>query len=313
MDLDYSFDALTRAGLAKEYFSLEKPQLADAGLELELNQFSITNAWWLAELCRLVYRQEADELGEDFDGMTRQAVLNQVGIKEVAVLKSDQSSTFAVLVSATDRNNTPCSVLIFRGSNEFEDWKNNILAYQVKAFKGSKVHAGFMRALRPIWKDLLNLLKQQQGSLFVTGHSLGAALATLATARLVKNGHAVEACYVFGSPRVGNKKFTQILSDASMYRVENGSDIVTSIPLDVPGIRYTAAGECHYLDHEGQLHHNATRKLVTTDRIKHGWSLPNPRTFSEWLQRLKSMPEKLPPMLADHAPINYVARLERCL
>ena len=313
MDLDYSFNALTRAGLAKDYFLSEKALLPDAGLELGLNQFSVRNAWSLAELCRLVYRQEAEELGEDFDGLTRQTVLDKVGMQEVSVLKSDQSSTFAVLVSTTDRNGSPCSILVFRGSNEFEDWKNNVLAYQVKAFKGSKVHAGFMRALRAIWNDLLLLLKQQQGPLFITGHSLGAALATLATARMVKNGQPVEACYVFGSPRVGNKKFTQELNGVPVYRIENGSDIVTSIPLDVPGIRYTAAGECHYFDHVGQLHHKVSQKLITTDRIKHGWKLPDLSTFADWTQRIKSLPDHLPPMLADHAPVNYVVRLERCL
>ena len=307
MKLDTSFRALMCAGLAQEYFTLdEKPFL-----EVGLSEFSLNNAACLVELCRLVYRQEADELGEDFDGITRQSVLDQVGMKEVAVAKNDQVSTFASLVSATAKDGSPCSILVFRGSNEFEDWKNNFMAYQTKAFDGGMVHAGFMRALRAIWKDLLTILKQQQGPLFVTGHSLGAALATLATARLVKNGHPVEACYVFGSPRVGNEKFTSSLSETQFYRIENASDVVTSVPVDIPRIRYSAAGECHYIDHVGQLHYRMKQNLITQDRKQHGWKLPDLRSFADWMRRLKSMPDNLPPMLSDHAPVNYVVRLER--
>ncbi len=306
MKLDRSFNALMRSGLAQEYFKLDQKPM----LEVGRSEFSLNNAACLVELCRLVYRQEADELGEDFDGITRQSVLDQVGMKEVAVSKNDQVSTFASLISATANDGSPCSVLVFRGSNDFEDWKNNFMAYQTKAFDGGMVHAGFMRALRTIWKDLLVMLKHQQGPLFITGHSLGAALATLATARLVKNGHPVEACYVFGSPRVGNEKFTRSLSDTPFYRVENASDVVTSVPLDVPLIRYSAAGECHYIDHGGQLHYKMDENLIIRDRKQHGWKLPDLRSFAEWMQRLKSMPEQLPPMLSDHAPVNYVVRLQ---
>jgi hypothetical protein len=309
MKLDRSFQALMHSGLAQEYFTLaQKPTL-----EVGLSEFSLNNAACLVELCRLVYRQEADELGEDFDGITRQSVLDQVGMKEVAVSKNDQVSSFASLMSATAKDGSPCSILVFRGSNDFEDWKNNFMAYQTKAFDGSMVHAGFMRALWAIWKDLLEMLKHQQGPLFITGHRLGAALATLATARLVKNGHPVEACYVFGSPRVGNEKFTRSLSGTPFYRVENASDVVTSVPLDVPLIRYSAVGECHYINHDGRLHYKMEQNMITQDRKQHGWKLPDLRSFAEWMQRLKSMPEQLPPMLADHAPVNYVVRLEECL
>lgn len=309
MHLDTSFHALTKAGLATDYFLLNQAPLLEAGCQ----PFSLQNAWCLAELSRLVYRQEADELGDKFDGLTRQSVLQQVGMHELGVLKNDQVSSFAILVKAQTTDKQPCTILAFRGSNEFEDWRNNFMLYQTKAFDGGMVHAGFMRALRAIWKDLLILLKQQQGPLFITGHSLGAALATLATAQLVRKGHAVEACYVFGSPRAGDQRFKQILADTPFYRVENASDVVTSVPLDIAKLKYSAAGECFYFDHSGGLHHRITQDLITLDRKQNGWKFPDFKSFTDWAYRLKSMPETLPPMLSDHSPVNYVARLQHAI
>ncbi len=47
-----------------------------------------------------------------------------------------------------------------------------------------------------------------QRPFFVTGHSLGGALATIASYRLMKMGLNVRGLYTFGSPRVGNRAFT---------------------------------------------------------------------------------------------------------
>ncbi len=309
MQLNTSFQALTKAGLAKDYFSLKQQPLLEVGSQ----QFSLQNAWCLAELSRLVYRQESDELGDDFDGLTRQTVLQQAGMREIAALKNDQVSSFAMLVAAQTIDQKPCTVLAFRGSNEFEDWRNNFMLYQTKAFDGGMVHAGFMRALRAIWKDLRILLREQQGPLYITGHSLGAALATLATAQLLRKGHAVEACYVFGSPRTGDQRFTRSFNNMPFFRVENASDFVTSVPLDIAQVKYSAAGECYYFDHDGELHYKTTQQLITQDRKLNGWRVPDLKSFTDWAYRLKSMSDKLPLMLSGHAPANYVARLQNSL
>jgi len=74
-------------------------------------------------------------------------------------------------------------------------------------------HAGFLKRIRSVWKEgledfilsAINLGYNMDGferQLILTGHSLGAADATLAAALLVKEGHFVDLV-TFGSPRVG--------------------------------------------------------------------------------------------------------------
>ena len=81
--------------------------------------------------------------------------------------------------------------------------------------------------------------------LYVTGHSLGGALATLFTAvRLYVHNDADEslgAVFTFGQPRVGNSKFARYMEqilcprhcqghEKKYFRVVFGSDIVPRVP-----------------------------------------------------------------------------------
>ncbi len=73
--------------------------------------------------------------------------------------------------------------------------------------------------------------------LWITGHSLGAALATLLAASLDGPGPRIQGVYLFGSPRVGDDPFVQAYNRRYAritYRISNTSDVVTSVPLPVP-------------------------------------------------------------------------------
>lgn len=70
--------------------------------------------------------------------------------------------------------------------------------------------------------------KLQGKPLFITGHSLGGALATVAARDLVHKG-GIAACYTFGSPRVGNDEWTGDIK-TPIYRLVNAADCVTMLP-----------------------------------------------------------------------------------
>ena len=104
----------------------------------------------------------------------------------------------------------------------------------------SKVHRGFERALNSIWEKLYAALGgcavfnvQNCKPIFVTGHSLGGALAILAALSLDRNGFQVAQVYTFGQPRVGNgdfkKRYDAALGDKT-FRVVYEEDIVARIP-----------------------------------------------------------------------------------
>ncbi|CAO2165760.1 unnamed protein product [Urochloa humidicola] len=92
-------------------------------------------------------------------------------------------------------------------------------------------------------KRLLDAYKGENCSITLTGHSLGAALSTLAAIDIVSNGHNVRgssnsndtvpvAAIVFGSPRVGDdqlKKAFDSTPGARLLRVRNAPDLVPTI------------------------------------------------------------------------------------
>jgi len=75
-------------------------------------------------------------------------------------------------------------------------------------------------------------------SVVVTGHSLGAGLAILATADLVNSGVAAAGMYNFAGPRVGDLAFAAKFNQqvGVSWRVVNTEDIVTTVPLATPDL-----------------------------------------------------------------------------
>ncbi|CAD8167303.1 unnamed protein product [Paramecium octaurelia] len=102
-----------------------------------------------------------------------------------------------------------------------------------------KVHSGFMESYLDIKEDLLKQVNElsilnPKAQLTITGHSLGAALATLAAIDLTNIGLYIHTFYIFGSPRVGNKAFAEYFSKKittkDKARVTHFSDLVPHLP-----------------------------------------------------------------------------------
>tara|TARA_B100000212_G_scaffold31527_1_gene20609 strand:- start:441 stop:863 length:423 start_codon:yes stop_codon:yes gene_type:complete len=81
--------------------------------------------------------------------------------------------------------------------------------------------------------------------IYITGHSLGAALATLVAGRL-NNPDVV--LYTFGSPRVGNGKWNKC-QKFKHYRFRNNNDLVTRIPPAWLGFKHN--GKFMYFNSNG--------------------------------------------------------------
>jgi hypothetical protein len=123
-------------------------------------------------------------------------------------------------------------------------------ARMVSAVTG-RVHRGFVGAFQSIARGIqIEVGKLKDVPLYITGHSLGAALATLATQHLEQHPvfrDQIAACYTFGSPRVGDKEFDKELKSV-VYRVVNTTDIVTVVPLLAMG--YIHVGDIRFLERE---------------------------------------------------------------
>lgn len=74
---------------------------------------------------------------------------------------------------------------------------------------GARFHEGFVTAIESVWPDVLKLVEAEQQRLerpiWVTGHSLGGALALLAGWLLTRKMLSVTQIVTFGAPMIGNQ------------------------------------------------------------------------------------------------------------
>ncbi len=124
------------------------------------------------------------------------------------------------------------AVLAFRGTSDRNDWITNLRARltPLKAAPAAvRVHAGFLSAFECCRSEIVaavDALPPNLG-LYITGHSLGGALAQIASAVLERD--TLAACYTFGSPRVGAREFDRQVK-CPHYRLINRWDVVPGVP-----------------------------------------------------------------------------------
>lgn len=85
-----------------------------------------------------------------------------------------------------------------------------------------------------IYKTLRDSTKCPANSqVFVTGHSLGAGLATFAALHIASQTSFKPILYTFASPRVGSPNFTEQFANREIeyYRIANAEDLVPTLPL----------------------------------------------------------------------------------
>jgi triacylglycerol lipase len=125
------------------------------------------------------------------------------------------------------------AIVAFRGTDDIRDWLANLNVDRVNWF-GGNVHRGFHLAEESLAGRLLEGLPEHATKLWITGHSLGGALATLFAFRMQRAGHNVSGLYTFGSPRVGCRCFAaqhDWLLREKHFRVVHNSDAVPRVPL----------------------------------------------------------------------------------
>ncbi|WP_127584443.1 lipase family protein [Paenibacillus koleovorans] len=129
-------------------------------------------------------------------------------------------------------------IVAFRGTSSQSDWMSNAMARQVK-YKYAKdagwTHHGFTEIYSSARKNVLAALAKLSDSkrLFITGHSLGGALATLCALDVASNTKfRTPVVYTYGSPRVGNQTFADAFNKRVSvgHRIANQYDVVPHLP-----------------------------------------------------------------------------------
>lgn len=135
-------------------------------------------------------------------------------------------------VCARPNGDTTSAFLVYRGTESIGDALDDLNAYLTKEpfeeTDASELHQGFYTQFMAVDSQVKALLKLVEGSqLFITGHSLGGALAVLATRFYSEDTSG--ATYTFGAPAVSNPDF-QYNIKTPIYRVVNATDPVPRVP-----------------------------------------------------------------------------------
>ena len=153
----------------------------------------------------------------------------------------------AEVLIAKDRNDL---WFAFRGTepSKLNDVMADLKILKNTATAGGKVHGGFQEEVNDLWMDIVKELDHNdqlkvRKDVYMTGHSLGAAMATIASTR-----YQPHELFTFGSPRVGGPRFVKNIK-CPHYRFMNNNDIVCRIPPAWLGFRHH--GEMIYFDRFG--------------------------------------------------------------
>lgn len=241
------------------------------------------NAYHLARMCELAYDDDPAgaslELSDAFD--------------RIEPFDTGETEGF---VAANDGH----VVLTFRGTDEPLDWLNNLNFSQIDGF-GGRVHEGFALALDETWTTAWRKIQRfhTDQPVWITGHSLGGALASLAAKRLQTDGLKAHATFTYGAPRCFNPAAAKAFKQR-LYRFVNHSDVVPHVP--PPGVfinRYEHVGKLVHLLANGEI-----------DETADDWE--------EMMERVAELSrgataKALAGPLDDHKIASYVAKIARAI
>jgi hypothetical protein len=248
-------------------------------------------------MARLAYCRKAPDFGCDQDRIREN--LRSIEFKLFACLETrgtEHGKGAHCVVSL--REDAPLSrrlaVVAFRGT-DVKDGSNLLFDadLELESWAGrGRVHKGFATALSQVQKELLASLDSLQGCrVLYTGHSLGAAMATL-LAGLKKP----DTLFTFGSPRVGDAEFVASLQGITNFRFQDCCDLVTHVPPEELGYRHL--GQPHYIDRERRVTLNPDQGFISKDHRRARWSFLFRYAWRPGNVRVRET--------ADHAPMNYV-------
>lgn len=298
---------------------------AFGGFDAAAADFSLGNARAMAWASKLAYETGNPAMMREIAAAWGFAVLEPFATAAAGGGRLGEPDTRGFV--AAGRHAT---LLAFAGTDPLllPNWITN-LDIRKTGDNGQRIHAGFKRAaeaVRPFVESALARHHDGVRPLFVTGHSLGAALALL-SALWLETGRrpalALRAVYAVGMPRVGDAGFAAACGaqlGSRLFRLVHGGDIVTGVPLAADSYR-----------HVGRLLHCPSGGRFAAAPPPDDWSSNEPDLARALIGRLLSdvpaapavpwpasaeglrgfllrkLIDVIPSVLRDHLPDRYIA------
>ena len=213
------------------------------------------NAYWMARLAKEVYVSNS----EHNSSPDEERILANLKEDDKGFLSVFGVSCNSAQAAVIEHQDYLC--ITFRGTDELADWLDNLNAFATNDLFGA-FHRGFWQSLEDVWPSLNErfryLQQHKPRPLFMTGHSLGGAMATIAAAKLVHEDKPFTSVYTFGQPRAVTRETARIFNaecKSRYFRFHNNNDIVTRAPARLMG--YSHIGSYLYISSEQQVHQEA--------------------------------------------------------
>ena len=242
--------------------------MKDFEFEHELTSYSAKNAYWMGQASKLAYANPA-KISE---------VVQSWGLDQFEFVDGTRTNTQAFIAANRD-----VIFVAFRGTEgKLRDWLTDSKIKQV-----DNVHRGFKKAVDEVLPVIEVAIHRfigerltvaeaaespenpQVPSIWYTGHSLGAALATLTVAYMRQQGLPVDGLYTFGQPRTGNRGWSKSFNsdcEGLAYRHVNNNDLVTRVP--PRSLNYRHIGALRYYDARQNCHEDLSFWHRFLDRVK---------------------------------------------
>lgn len=165
--------------------------------------------------------------------------------------KKNRIRVYSGILLTSKENN----VLVFRGTQTQAEWLKNLNANQQQYISPTgkaigEVHEGFFQLTNELTPAISETVQQLDPTIpfYITGHSLGAAVATLAALEIAQKVPQLREriqLYTYASPRVYSPILAQIHSELipNSYRVVNLGDTVPLVPPVTIGNSYVHIGQ----------------------------------------------------------------------
>ena len=192
------------------------------------------------------------------------------------------------------------ALLAFRGTepNSLTDLGTDLnVSMTAWPLSSGHAHAGFARAALSVFEPVKQWLSTNSAArkqLVLTGHSLGAAIATLLASALKP-----DKLITIGSPRIGDSAFAETLDGIDITRFVDCCDVVAELPPELGG--YVHVGLSTYIDRSGALQPQADAEFILSDQLAARADFVREYAWKTGNNVVRD--------LADHAPINYVRSL----
>ena len=232
--------------------------------------------------------------------------LNKKGVKlkQQEVIKGVEIHYFIV----TDEKRG-VETIVIRGTSNLENALTNIdFKLITDAKSGLKLHSGFTHAAQAIYRQITTHLNKKR-PIYITGHSLGGAVAQIIAIYLQQDGYQLKEVITFGQPKVSNFSAAQSYPNLPLIRVVTPRDVIPLIPpfdiveINKPDI-YWHMGEAIILAGRGQYSRlNGLRAMLRATNIvgePFGEENLQHHLIDHYLQELRQLEQRAEEVSFEH-------------